>query len=148
MSKLVRRIVLAGLTLSLLGGIVTPTLAQAATTEPGTTATSDPQDTVTYKFDSIQAPYDRITDEQGQTTHTPWFVKKQGVLVPQLYSSADITGDNFKFPFVGAYDNEGDDSRVIAAQMTSLAQNGLTVSPDESFADYIAQPNPPKGVFK
>ncbi|MGX6427691.1 DUF5776 domain-containing protein [Levilactobacillus yonginensis] len=144
MSKLVRRIVLAGLTLSLLGGIVTPTLAQAATTEPGTTATSDPQDTVTYKFDSIQAPYDRITDEQGQTTHTPWFVKKQGVLVPQLYSSADITGDNFKFPFVGAYDNEGDDSRVIAAQMTSLAQNGLTVSPDESFADYIAQPNPPK----
>ncbi|KRN02943.1 hypothetical protein FD13_GL001259 [Levilactobacillus senmaizukei DSM 21775 = NBRC 103853] len=140
MSKLVRRLVLAGLTLSLLGGIVTPTLAQAATTTPATTDTTEPQDSVNYQFASIQAPYNRITDEQGQTTKVPWYPGTSTNPFPQSYASSDVKVE-LSLPFVKYDDPETSTPRFIARGMLSLAKDGVSVDPDESLAEYLAPRN-------
>ncbi|MCT4486684.1 DUF5776 domain-containing protein [Levilactobacillus parabrevis] len=140
MLKLVRQLVLAGLTLSLLGGVVTPTLAQAATTDPDSSEATDLQGSVNYQFESVQSPYNWITDEQGQTTKVPWYPGTSADPLPQSYSSAEINTVK-SFPFVTTDDIEGSPNYFTASQMTQLAKVGVSVDPDETLADYLAPRN-------
>lgn len=140
MSKLVRRLVLAGLTLSLLGGVVTPTLAQAATTDPSSSEATDSKDSVNYQFESLQSPYNRITDEQGQTTKVPWYPGTAADPLPQSFASSEINVE-LSLPFVKYDDLETSTPRFIARGMISLANDGLSLDPDETLAEYLAPRN-------
>ncbi|MFD1454737.1 DUF5776 domain-containing protein [Levilactobacillus lanxiensis] len=144
MSKIARRLVLAGLTLTLIGGVFTPTLAQAATIEPDTSEATVSADSVHYQFNTIQSPYNIITDESGKTTNVPWYSPTaDNPNIKQTFLSADIlnTDSNFKTTF-DAYDTADGNIGKVSDRMINLATNGLDGNPNQSLATALAATSP------
>jgi len=146
MSKIARRLVLAGLTLTLVGGVFTPTLAQAATIAPDTSTTTVSADSVHYQFNAIQSPYNIITDESGKTTNVPWYSPSTHMPnIKQSFLSADIlnTDNNFKTTF-DAYNSADGNIGKVSDRMINLATNGIDGNPNQSLATALVATSPLK----
>lgn len=131
MTDLVRRLLVAGLTLILAGGAIVPVTTQAATASSVDAVAGDasviPE---RIQVDLVQVPYNLITDEKGVTTHVPWYPENK-----QLYTVQEVADDNFHEIFVSDV-GEDDASDNVAVAMHFLG-GGLLNTPNESLADYL-----------
>lgn len=131
MTDLVRRLLVAGLTLILAGGAIVPVTTQAATASSVDAVAGDasviPE---RIQVDLVQVPYNLITDEKGVTTHVPWYPENK-----QLYTVQEVADENFHEIFVSAV-GEDDNSYNVAGAMHFLG-GGLLSTSNESLADYL-----------
>jgi len=131
MTSKLRRLILTGLSLVLIGGVLSPTVVQAATTD--STTDSDPSNTdAAVTFGAIQMPYVLITDSHGTTTKVPWYRDFKS----QINSRDTILADDFSDNLSKSEPDHFDASET-AGRMAVLAKSGITVKPDEKHADYL-----------
>ncbi|KRN02940.1 hypothetical protein FD13_GL001256 [Levilactobacillus senmaizukei DSM 21775 = NBRC 103853] len=115
---------------------MSPTVVQAATTDPSAT-TSDPSDTgTTVTFGAMQLPYVLITDSHGKTTKVPWYPDVKSQIIPRDTILGDDNGLTFANDLKASEPNHPD-TPGTAGKMAQLADSGSTLKPGDKFADYL-----------
>ncbi|WP_125580325.1 MucBP domain-containing protein [Levilactobacillus cerevisiae] len=132
MLKMVHQLTLAGLALVLFGGLLSPVLAQAASTDAGGTETTGASgDTATtYKISSVEMPYISYITASGSQKHY-WFPK-----LHLSYTSDEINNtDTLTQTFDAAYPNNRGAGNA-KTMMGELADGVTLSSPQEKFGEY------------
>jgi len=130
MFRFIRQLLLASLTIILIGGVFTPALVQAASTNADSSEAT--LTSTRYQFTAFNYPYNLITDEQGKTTQVPLYpdADAQSVTVDQINATPDFLD---LFPLGGTKDNS---SYNVAQRMTSLTDPTGLVNDDDSLATF------------
>ncbi|MFD1548225.1 DUF5776 domain-containing protein [Levilactobacillus fuyuanensis] len=133
----IRRLILTGLSLVLIGGVLSPTVVRAATTDSVAT-TSDPSNTDTaVTFDEIQLPYILITDSHGTTTKVPWYSEfKTQVNSREKILKSDENGNIFANELIKDEPTHPEASND-ASTLINLAESGVTLNSGDKYADYL-----------
>lgn len=130
MYGIVRKVAISGLSIVLLGGMITPTLAQAATTSTSST-TSDTSSA--YTIGAVGSPYSLITTATG-TNKLYWFSDTD-------YAATQLTASDFASTFASDYSATDDNASYIAAAMTKLAQNPIQLTSGETLYAFANKNN-------
>jgi len=143
MLKMVHQLTLAGLALVLFGGLLSPVLAQAASTDAGGTETTNTSSTTTnYPISSIDGLYATYLSANGS--------KKVYAFPqdPKSYTKADFFGNDGGDSFIKGTDAPHGIASTIRSKMVTYVKDGISLTPNETVGELMNNntPNTPEEI--
>ncbi len=132
MNKTLQRVTVSGLTLLLLGGIVTPSVASADTTNSATVATTKTTnaDSETFKIGQFELPYTTVITNDGSQQY-PWFSK-----LPQTVKTSQLLDEDYQDEMFAFYPEDSSDpyrTNLMIRQKFNEVVNILRGQSDTSY---------------
>ncbi|MFC6275832.1 DUF5776 domain-containing protein [Levilactobacillus tangyuanensis] len=133
MNKTLQRVTVSGLTLLLLGGIVTPSVASADTTSSATVATTKTTstDNETFKIGQFELPYTTVITNDGSQQY-PWFSK-----LPQTVKTSQLLDTDYQNEMFASYPEDNSDvyrTNAFTRRKLKDILNSLSGLSDKSYS--------------
>lgn len=139
MTRLLHKILISGLSLTLFTGVAAPVIGQADTST--TTTPTDTTSTTTYTIGTAELPYNVIVDSQGNTHHDSWYPQES-----QPLSAATIQDPSFSSDFVKRNSTNETQASDVSDQLRKLTAEPLTVTSGERLSQYFVDNWPLEAV--